>query len=181
MRRLTRIIIGLVLLSLGCLETRAEQERPNIVLIFADDLGWGDVGFNGRSEWATPHLDSLAKQGTVFRRFYTAAVTCCPSRAASTGKSTIHCGVTRNDDDLPAGEVTLAEAMKARGYVTRSSASGITVSRSLRRRTILTPWIRASTSSSASRTRSTPGKNFPNNCGTAASSNRSRVRGRLIR
>src|SRR3954447_15091041 len=84
---------------------------PNIVLIYADDLGWGDVGFNGRKEWATPHLDRLAQQGTTFRRFYTAAVVCAPSRAAMlTGKATIHCGVSRNNDDLPLKEVTLAEA-----------------------------------------------------------------------
>jgi len=94
-------------------------KAPNIILIYADDLGWGDVGFNGRKEWSTPHLDRLAAQGTTFRRFYTAAVVCAPSRAAMlTGKSTIHCGVSRNDDDLPAREVTLAEALKGRGYAT---------------------------------------------------------------
>src|SRR3954452_1705561 len=95
------------------------ERRPNIVLIYADDLGWGDVGFNGRSEWATPHLDALAAQGTVFRRFYTAAVLCAPSRAALlTGKDTIHNGVTRNNDDLAGREVTIAEVLKARGYAT---------------------------------------------------------------
>jgi arylsulfatase A-like enzyme len=95
------------------------ERGPNIVLIYADDLGWGDVGFNGRQEWATPHLDALAAQGTVFRRFYTAAVLCAPSRAAMlTGKDTIHNGVTRNNDDLAGREVTIAEALKARGYTT---------------------------------------------------------------
>ena len=93
--------------------------RPNIVLILADDLGWGDVSFNGRTEWTTPNLDRLGTRGTIFKRFYTAAVTCAPSRAALlTGKATIHNGVTRNDDDLPAREVTIAEALKARGYAT---------------------------------------------------------------
>ena len=92
---------------------------PNIVLIYADDLGWGDVGFNGRKEWSTPNLDRLGAQGTIFRRFYTAAVVCAPSRGAMlTGKSTIHDGVSRNNDDLPIGEVTIAEALKARGYST---------------------------------------------------------------
>jgi arylsulfatase A-like enzyme len=95
------------------------RKGPNIVLIYADDLGWGDVGFNGRKEWSTPNLDRLAGQGTTFRRFYTAAVVCAPSRAAMlTGKATIHCGVSRNNDDLPAKEVTIAEALKARGYST---------------------------------------------------------------
>jgi arylsulfatase A-like enzyme len=90
------------------------------VLIFADDLGWGDVGFNGRTEWATPCLDRLAKQGTVFRRWYTAGVVCAPARTALlTGRYGIHNGVTGNGSlDTPAEEVTLAEALKPRGYVT---------------------------------------------------------------
>lgn len=96
-----------------------EGRPPNVVLILADDLGWGDVGFNGRKEWATPNLDRLAASGTTFTRWYTAAVVCAPSRAAlMTGKYTIHDGVSRNNDDLPAAEVTIAEALKARGYAT---------------------------------------------------------------
>ena len=92
---------------------------PNIVLIVADDLGWGDVGFNGRKEWSTPNLDGLAGQGRVFERCYTVAVVCAPSRAAFlTGKYTIHSGVSRNDDDLPTEEVTIAEALKPLGYAT---------------------------------------------------------------
>ncbi len=97
----------------------AERRAPNIVLIVADDLGWGDVGFNGRKEWSTPDLDRLARQGRVFQRCYTAAVVCAPSRAAFlTGKSTIHSGVRRNDDDLPDEEVTIAEALEPMGYKT---------------------------------------------------------------
>jgi arylsulfatase A len=95
------------------------ERPPNIVLIFADDLGYGDVGFNGRTEWRTPNLDGLASRGTIFTRFYAAAAVCAPSRGAMlTGKSTIHGGVRRNEDDLPADEVTVAEALKARGYDT---------------------------------------------------------------
>jgi arylsulfatase A len=94
-------------------------ERPNIVVILADDVGWGDVGFNGRTTWRTPNLDRLASQGTVLRRFYAGAVTCAPSRAVLlTGRHTIHNRVTRNDDDLPAEEVTIAEALKPLGYRT---------------------------------------------------------------
>lgn len=97
----------------------AADPSPNVVLLYADDLGWGDVGFNGRTEWATPNLDRLAKGGTVFKRWYTAAVVCAPSRGAMlTGKYTIHSGVSRNNDDLPAEEVTIAEALEARGYET---------------------------------------------------------------
>src|SRR3954447_4677563 len=92
----------------------AESRPPNIVLILADDLGWGDVGFNGRKEWATPNIDRLAAQGTMFRRWYTAGVTCAPSRAAlMTGRYPIHCGVSANNQDLPISETTLGQAMKA--------------------------------------------------------------------
>lgn len=97
----------------------ATSSRPNVVLIFADDLGWGDISFNGRSAWKTPNLDRLASQGVRFERFYTGAVVCAPSRAVLlTGKYTIHNGVRRNNADLPAEQVTIAEALKARGYRT---------------------------------------------------------------
>jgi arylsulfatase A-like enzyme len=91
--------------------------RPNIVFILADDLGWGDVGFNGRRDWHTPNLDRLARQGTTFRRWYTSAVVCAPSRAALlTGRYPIHCGVSSNSQDLPRAETTLAEALRPLGY-----------------------------------------------------------------
>lgn len=97
----------------------AAERAPNIVLIVADDLGWGDVGFNGRTEWSTPHLDKLASQGTVLNRCYTAAPICAPSRGAFlTGKYTIHSGVSKNNDDLPTEQVTIAEALKPSGYAT---------------------------------------------------------------
>lgn len=103
----------------GTVSLAREGRPPNVVLILADDLGWGDVGFNGRKEWATPNLDRMAKSGTKFDRWYTAAVVCAPSRGALlTGKYTIHDGVSANNDDLPSGEVTLAEALGSRGYAT---------------------------------------------------------------
>jgi len=95
----------------------AADRAPNILLIVADDLGWGDVGFNGREEWTTPNLDRLAAHGVVLKRCYSAAPICGPSRGAYlTGKYTIHTGVRRNDQDLPTEEVTIAEALKHRGY-----------------------------------------------------------------
>src|ERR1700678_3220436 len=82
-----------VLLGVGVVgHAEAAGRPPNIVLIVADDLGWGDVGFNGRTEWATPNLDRLAASGTVLARFYAASPVCAPSRATLlTGKATIHC------------------------------------------------------------------------------------------
>ncbi len=153
------------LLILGARAGRAPaaEGRPNVVLILADDLGWGDVGFNGRTEWATPNLDRLGASGTIFKRFYTAAVVCAPSRAALlTGKYTIHDGVTGNNEDLPASEVTLAEALKAPGLrhgPVRQVAPRQAEGRA--RRPTSTRWTRGSTSSSASPTPSTPGRSSP--------------------
>src|SRR5688572_20255651 len=102
------------------LASAQEPRKPNVLLILADDLGFADVGFNGRTEWTTANLDRLAQEGTVFRRFYTAGVVCAPARAAlMTGRYGIHNGVTGNGSyDLPAGEVTIAEVLKKRGYAT---------------------------------------------------------------
>jgi arylsulfatase A-like enzyme len=107
-------------LILGLAPTSAGEKRPpNVIVILADDLGWGDVGFNGRTEWGTPNLDRLARKGMKFNRWYTAAVVCAPSRAAlMTGKYTIHNGVSGNSDDLPRTEVTLAAALRQLGYRT---------------------------------------------------------------
>ena len=68
-------IFGALLASLVLLPTTTAQpaRHPNVVLILADDLGWGDVGFNGRKEWATPNLDKLASQGTRFTRWFSTA------------------------------------------------------------------------------------------------------------
>ncbi|HZN57577.1 MAG TPA: sulfatase-like hydrolase/transferase [Planctomycetota bacterium] len=121
MRRLcaAELCLAAAILAVICAGRAFAQPRPNIVLILADDLGWGDVAFNGRKEWGTPNLDRLAREGMVFPRWYSAATVCAPSRAAIlTGKYGIHNGVTRNSDDLPLSEVTLAEALKARGYST---------------------------------------------------------------
>jgi arylsulfatase A len=114
------LVLGIwSLFSNASLIFAAQSSPPNIILILADDLGWGDVGFNGRKDWETPNLDRLAKQGTVFKRWYVGAVVCAPSRAVlMTGKYTIHNGVTGNNTDLPNEETTIAEALKQHGYAT---------------------------------------------------------------
>lgn len=114
-----RYCLAMCAVFFGLSPASAAERRPNLIFLFADDLGWGDVGFNGRTEWRTPNLDRLASQGTVFKRWYTAAPLCAPSRAAlMTGKYTIHNGVTANNDELPADAVTLAQALKKHGYAT---------------------------------------------------------------
>ena len=114
------LILILSLASLPAVPAIAAPKPPNIVFIFADDLGYADVSFNGRREWSTSNLHRLSQEGTVFRRWYTAGVVCAPSRAAlMTGRYGIHNGVTGNASlDLPAEEITIAEALKARGYAT---------------------------------------------------------------
>src|SRR5206468_1867077 len=77
-----RLLATLALICAGPAAPQAAEKPPNILLMLADDVGWGDVGFNGRTEWATPNLDRLAARGTTFKRFYAAAVVCAPSRAA---------------------------------------------------------------------------------------------------
>ncbi len=115
-RQALRLLGGAALAPLGL---RAQARRPNLVVLYADDMGWGDVGFNGRTSWTTPNLDRLASQGTVFTRWYTGSPLCAPSRACLlTGRYTIHHGVKNNGVDLPASEVTLAEAFKPLGYAT---------------------------------------------------------------
>ena len=75
----------LILLSiLGILNActnSQETDKPNIVLIIADDLGWADVGYNGAEFYETPNIDKLAANGMIFNRFYPGAANCAPSRA----------------------------------------------------------------------------------------------------
>src|SRR5438045_3899900 len=110
----------LVAIALSVSVAHAQEKKPNVLLIIADDLGYADVGFNGRKEFTTENLDRLASEGTIFHRWYTASVVCAPSRGAlMTGRYGIHNGVTGNGSlDLPAEETTIAEALKAHGYKT---------------------------------------------------------------
>jgi arylsulfatase A len=101
---------------------------PNIVIIFADDLGYGDLGCYGHPSIRTPNLDRMAAEGLRFTDFYAAASVCTPSRAALlTGRLPVRSGMCSDRrrvlfpdsaGGLPAGEITLAEALKTRGYAT---------------------------------------------------------------
>jgi len=79
-------ILGVLIVALaaaGCnADFAAPPTQPNIVLIYVDDLGWSDVGFNGSLFYETPHLDALARDGIVFSNAYANAPNCAPSRAS---------------------------------------------------------------------------------------------------
>ena len=75
-------ILFILFLSLFCLELGKAEERPNIVFIFADDWGWGDLSCHGHPYVKTPNIDRLAKEGTDFHRFTVASGVCSPSRTA---------------------------------------------------------------------------------------------------
>jgi arylsulfatase A-like enzyme len=115
----------------GCSSTGprpAGGERPNIVVIFADDLGYGDLGCLGHPTIRTPSLDRMAAEGMKLTQFYSAAPVCTPSRAALlTGRLPIRSGMCSDKHrvlfpsstgGLPAAEITIAEALKVRGYTT---------------------------------------------------------------
>ena len=94
--------------------------RPNIILMMADDLGWGDVGFNRGEIIQTPELDKMAENGLVFDRFYSAAPVCSPTRGSClTGRHPFRYGVFfANTGHLKARERTLPEMLGELGYAT---------------------------------------------------------------
>jgi len=105
--------------------TAAGADRPpNVVLVFADDLGYADVGVFGARGYRTPHIDRLAAEGVRFTDFYVAQAVCTASRAALlTGAYPQRVGLTgavdhRARHGIAAAETTLAEALKSRGYAT---------------------------------------------------------------
>lgn len=99
------------------------EAPPNVVLIYADDLGYGDLGCYG-GPIRTPHLDTLARDGARFTHFLSANPVCSPSRAALlTGRYPTRAGVPRvlfprDEQGMPLSEFTLAQALKPRGYRT---------------------------------------------------------------
>ena len=102
--------------------------KPNVIIIFADDLGWGDLGCYGQKKYTTPHLDRMAAEGARLTDFYSAAPFCAPSRAALlTGRYQFRSGMTQNpapDEPnrsgfgIPQDEVMLGELFQKAGYRT---------------------------------------------------------------
>ncbi|MEO8498744.1 MAG: sulfatase [Planctomycetota bacterium] len=109
---------------------RAESAKPNIVVLFCDNLGYGDVGCFGSTKHRTPHIDRMAAEGMRMTSFYSASGVCTPSRAAlMTGCYPRRVGLHKTDPDgavlrpvspngLAPEEITIAEVLKAQGYAT---------------------------------------------------------------
>ncbi len=120
--------LALLLVLAPCL---LSAQPANVIVLFADDLGWGDLGCQGSPVIRTPHLDRMAAEGLRFTDFYSAAEVCTPSRAALlTGRYPIRSGMCAmpaaprrvlfgdSKGGLPQTERTLASVLKAQGYAT---------------------------------------------------------------
>lgn len=99
---------------------KIENNRlPNIILVMADDQGYGDTGYTKHPVLKTPHMDDMAKQSLVFSRFYAGAPVCSPTRASVlTGRTPVRTNVPNHGHYMRPQEVTLAEALKSKGYKT---------------------------------------------------------------
>lgn len=118
-------VIGLAMATSPLLVCKGKRShRPNIILIFCDDLGYGDLSCYGHPTIGTPNLDRLAQEGIRLTSFYAAAPSCTPSRAALlTGRYPIRVGLPHvlspdSKNGIPSLEITLAEALKDEGYRT---------------------------------------------------------------
>lgn len=122
-----RFLLSICVLCGICGSTPA-AELPNVVILLADDLGYGDLGCFGHPTVRTPNLDKMAAEGMKFTNFYSAAPVCTPSRAALlTGRLPVRSGMASDQyrvlfqdstGGLPPSEITLAEALKEKGYAT---------------------------------------------------------------
>lgn len=123
----TFIWVFLVLLGFSCGEKQAVStvsDLPNIVFIFADDLGYGDIGTFGATDIATPNIDRIAAEGIKFTSFLSASPVCSPSRAGLlTGRMPQRMGINavffpESLTGMDPEEITIAEILKAKGYRT---------------------------------------------------------------
>src|SRR5688572_20501035 len=125
-RQFVQDLAGLAALAgLSACDARKGRPQPNVILIMADDLGYGDLGVTGRTEYATPAIDRLAREGVRLTQAYAAAPVCTPTRVAlMTGRYPARSSVglyeplTTNPTGLPPDPPTLARLMKNASYET---------------------------------------------------------------
>lgn len=111
------VFVGIIILSL-CVEPKVNIDKPNIIFILTDDLGYADIGCFGATDIRTPHIDKLAESGIILSSLYTTASVCTPSRAAlMTGRypkrSNLHKSVLQpfKKGGLEPKEFTIAEQL----------------------------------------------------------------------
>jgi arylsulfatase A-like enzyme len=109
----------LFLMNIGCKKQTVPDKKPNIIIVLADDQGWGDMGYYRHPVLKTPNFDSMSESGLRFDRFYAAAPVCSPTRGSiMTGRHPNRFGCFSWGYTLRPREITLAEALRKAGYVT---------------------------------------------------------------
>ncbi|HXI00707.1 MAG TPA: sulfatase [Sphingobacteriaceae bacterium] len=126
--KITKLLFTTIVITLLCLVSNAQRKQPNIIIVFVDDLGYGDLSCYGHPTIRTPNLDRMAAEGMRFTQFYVGANVCSPSRSALlTGRLPLRNGMTGENTPVlfpyssggfPASEITVAEALKTKGYTT---------------------------------------------------------------
>lgn len=115
-------IFLLALFSVQVFAQNTASKRPNIVLIIADDIGWGDIGFYGNKDVKTPNIDALGASGLAFKNMYVVTSSCSPSRCSIiTGRYPHNTGAPELHDQLPKGQYMFPEKLKEAGYYTALS------------------------------------------------------------
>jgi arylsulfatase A-like enzyme len=108
-----------LLLTLLPVSTTSAADKPHIIFVMADDMGWGQTSYRNHPVLKTPHLDAMAANGLRFERFYAGGPVCSPTRASvMTGRSHTRTGVLTHGYALRKQEATIAQALSAAGYVT---------------------------------------------------------------
>src|SRR6056297_3657436 len=129
MKSILNFFIILILISNAACTTNAKQKSsenqpPNFVVVFIDDMGYGDIGTQGATGWTTPNLDKMASEGMRFTNFYSAQPVCSASRAGlMTGCYPNRVGISGalfpyHEVGLNPQETTIAEMLKEKGYAT---------------------------------------------------------------
>lgn len=115
-----RSLLFIALCLTGVMVRLDAADRPNVILCMADDLGWGDTGYNGHPHLKTPHLDQMSREGVTFSRFYSAAAMCSPTRGSCyTGRNPYRFGITfAMKGRLESSEIPITSVVKKMGYTT---------------------------------------------------------------